>query len=136
MLLSELTKLLTSTNKVYRVSIKEWRESRSLSQNALFHVWVGKLSEYLISKGRCKADKKFSKDLLKHTFLGYEDSEMVNALTGEISIASLLKKTSDLDVGEMTHFMDKCYSWCLGIGLMLPIPENSEYNQLINQQNQ
>lgn len=133
-LVTELTKLLKNSNKSYRVNVVEWREKRSLSQNALFHVWVGELSNYLISKGRKDAGKEFSKDLLKHTFLGYEDVKRVNALTGEVVFTSTLKQTSKLGVGEMTYFMSQCYSWCLDIGLMLPIPETSEYYQLMQSQ--
>ena len=133
-LITELTKLLQSTNKTYRVSVKEWRESRSLNQNALFHKWVGELSKYLIAGGRADSSPKFCKELLKHTFLGYEQVERVNAKTGERVAISSLKHTSDCDTGEMTHFMNKCYEWCVSIGLLLTIPEDSEYAKLMERQ--
>jgi len=133
-LITELTKLLKNNNKPYRVNVVEWREKRSLSQNAIFHAWVAELSKYLISKGRKDATEEFCKELLKHTFLGYEEVERVNALTGERTIISSLKHTSKLDVGDMTYFMVQCYSWCIDIGLMLPIPEGSEYYKLMNEQ--
>ena len=127
---SELSKLLTVKGKALRVNVVEWRDKRSLSQNALFHVWVGELSEFLIKRGRKDASKEFCKDLLKHTFLGYEEKEMTDAVTGDKTVISSLKHTSKLDTGEMTWFMNLCYQWCLEIGLMLTIPEDSEYMKL------
>lgn len=134
-LVTELTKLIQSTGKVYRVSVKEYRETRSLNQNALFHKWVGELSRYLIAGGRKDSDFKFCKRLLKNTFLGCEDIERVNAITGERVIVSELKHTSDCDTGEMTYFMNQCYEWCVSIGLLLTIPEDSEYAKLMESQN-
>ena len=37
--------------KCFRMVLKPWRERRSLSQNALSHMWYSEISEYLISKG-------------------------------------------------------------------------------------
>jgi hypothetical protein len=133
-LITELTKLLQSTGKTYRLTIKEWRESRSLNQNALFHKWVGELSKYLIAGGRKDSDFKFCKRLLKGTFLGYEETTDTNALTGKLETITELKHTSDCDTGEMTHFMNKCYEWCVSIGLLLTIPEDSEYSKLMEKQ--
>lgn len=135
-LVTELTSLIQSTGKAYRVTIKEYKESRSLSQNALFHKWVNELSAYLIKGGRKDSSPEFCKDLLKHTFLGYEQLERVNAKTGERVTVSQLKRTSSLDLGEMTFFMNKCYAWCVDIGLLLTIPHDSEYARLMEQQTQ
>lgn len=132
-LITELTKLLQS-GKDYRLNLVEWREKRSVSQNALFHKWVGELSVYLVSKGRKSADEAFCKDLLKHTFLGYELIERTDALTGKKTQVEQLKKTSKLDAGEMHQFMNKCYQWCVDVGLFLTIPETSEYYQLMQMQ--
>ncbi|CAM7025798.1 DNA-binding protein [Escherichia coli] len=38
--------------KCFRMVLKPWRERRSLSQNALSHMWYSEISEYLISKGK------------------------------------------------------------------------------------
>lgn len=129
-LASELTRLIQSTGKDYRVSIKEYKASRSLNQNALFHKWCGELSVYLLKKGRADASPEFCKELLKHTFLGYEAKVMTNAKTGCKSQIESLKHTSKLDTGEMKYFMDEVYAWCVGIGLLLTIPEFSEYKKL------
>jgi hypothetical protein len=132
---NQLTKIAQSKNVPFRLSVKEWRESRSISQNNLFHKWVGELSKYLIAGGRKDSSPKFCKELFKHTFLGYEQVERVNAKTGERAVISSLKNTSDCDTGEMTHFMNKCYEWCVSIGLLLTIPEDSEFYKLMEYQN-
>jgi len=131
---NQLTKIAQSSNKPYRLTVKLWRESRSINQNNLFHKWVGELSKYLIAGGRADSSPKFCKNLLKHTFLGYEQVERVNAKTGERVVIESLKHTSDCDTGEMTHFMNKCYEWCVSIGLLLTIPEDSEYAKLMERQ--
>lgn len=130
----KLSDLIDSSGKSYRVTVKEWREKRSLSQNALMHQWFSKLSDYLISKGRKDCSPAWVKDAMKHTFLGYEMQQKVNVLTGEAMTVSELKRTSKLDVGDMTHFMNKVYKWSMDIGLLLPIPEDSEYAQLMKKQ--
>ncbi|EFB3761586.1 hypothetical protein FPZ27_12130 [Escherichia coli] len=38
--------------KCFRMVLKPWRERRSLSQNALSHMWYSEISEYLISRGK------------------------------------------------------------------------------------
>ncbi len=57
--------------KCFRMVLKPWRERRSLSQNALSHMWYSEISEYLISKGKTFATPAWVKDALKHTYLGY-----------------------------------------------------------------
>ena len=134
--LGELTRLVTGNpNKSYRIKIVGWRDARSKSQNALFHKWCNELSIYLIKSGRKTNDFKFCKRLLKSTFLGYEHIEYTNALTGEVTIKEELRHTSELDVGEMHQFMNECYHWCFSIGLVLPIPDDCIYRDLMDKQN-
>ena len=44
--------------KCFRMVLKPWREKRSLSQNALSHMWYSEISEYLISRGKSFANGK------------------------------------------------------------------------------
>ncbi len=46
---------LLDAGQCFRLQVKPWREKRSLSQNALFHMWMGEISEYLINSGRADA---------------------------------------------------------------------------------
>ena len=136
-MLPELNRQITEAlkhNKALRVNVVGWREKRSLSQNALSHVWYEHMSKYLISKGRENCSPSWVKEAMKHTFLGYEMVEKVNVLTGERVTVSELKHTSKLDVGDMTHYMNKVYKWALDIGCLLPIPEDCEYKQNLDKQ--
>ncbi len=66
--------------KCFRMVLKPWRERRSLSQNALSHMWYSEISEYLISKGKTFATPAWVKDALKHTYLGYETKDLVDVV--------------------------------------------------------
>ena len=68
--------------KCFRMVLKPWREKRSLSQNALSHMWYSEISEYLISRGKSFATAAWVKDALKHTYLGYETKELVDVVWG------------------------------------------------------
>lgn len=117
-------------SKAWVIEFKEYREKRTLSQNSLFHKWVGELSKYLISKGRSEWTEKMTKDGLKHTFLGYEDVERVDMSTGVIRVSSELRHTSDLKTPEMYFFMQQVEHWAIDKGCFLTIPQKCEYREL------
>ena len=108
---------------------------RSLSQNALAHKWFGELSAWLISKGKDFATPEWVKAAMKSTFLGYVEVVDTDVITGKKTTRSELRHTSSLDTGEMKLFMDMVYGWALDRGVMLTIPDNSEYKQLCNLEN-
>lgn len=108
---------------------------RSLSQNALAHKWFGELSAWLISKGKDFATPEWVKAAMKSTFLGYVEVVDTDVITGKKTTRSELRHTSSLDTGEMKLFMDMVYYWALDRGMMLTIPDNSEYRQLCNLEN-
>ncbi|OBU05305.1 recombination protein NinB [Morganella psychrotolerans] len=122
-------KEVLATKKPHRIIIKPWKSKRSLPQNATFHMWCGEISKYL-----CANDANFTpekvKEMLKHTFLGYEVTEMVNATTQHTERVRTLRKTSKLDTGEMFHFMERVECWSAGIGCLVTIPTESEYMKL------
>ena len=133
--IQEVTKLLQSTNKTYRVTIKEWRENRSLSQNALQHVIYETVSKYLISKGRVEWTEEKVKQSLKSKFLGWEQTEFVDVVTGEITVKETLMETSKLDVGEAFHYTTQIIEWSESIGCEIKIPAKCEYRELMEMQN-
>ena len=108
---------------------------RSLSQNALAHKWFGELSAWLISKGKDFATPEWVKAAMKSTFLGYVEVVDTDVITGKKTTRSELRHTSSLDTGEMKLFMDMVYGWALDRGMMLTIPDNSEYRKLCNLEN-
>nr|WP_052447781.1 YbcN family protein [Serratia symbiotica]CDS57799.1 hypothetical protein; DLP12 prophage [Serratia symbiotica] len=125
---------LISSGKRYRVKISEWRDKRSLPQNSLQHMWYAELSAYLIKRGKSFASPEWVKDAMKHTYLGYEEREMVDVVTGEKTVMLSLRHTADLDTGEMHFYLTRVEGWALNIGCRLTVPADSEYNQLKNKQ--
>ena len=108
---------------------------RSIPQNATAHMWFGELSRWLISKGKDFATPEWVKAAMKSTFLGYVEVVDTDVITGKKTSRQELRHTSSLDTGEMKLFMDMVYGWALDRGMMLTIPDNSEYRQLCNLEN-
>lgn len=127
---SEATKMVTSKkDSGWRVSIKPWRESRSLSQNSLYWKWMGELAPQAKING-----KQFSPEIWAEFFKKwYCPSKSVEMPLGE---SSTTKTTTNLDAGEMHHYLNNIQAWCMSSGYHLTIPSNSEYQQLIDKQEQ
>ena len=122
----DYTKPLAVTFDSYSNDIYE--SSRSLSQNALFHVWCRDMSEHFIKKVQTATPENI-KLMMKHRFLGVQDIKV-----GKTVIKDQVKSSSSLTKGEMVHFMDKVYHWARDNGCMLKVPADSEYQKLLNQQ--
>ena len=105
---------------------KKYANPRSLSQNALLHVWFDTMAKHFSRKVDTNAEQM--KALMKLKFLGTE-----NIIVGNTVIEGQLKRTSKLDKGEMMRFMDDVYDWALDHGVRLSIPEDSEYMKLRKQ---
>lgn len=118
----------------YRLILKRWRETRSLSQNNLSHMWYEQISKYLVSRGKTFATPEWVKDALKHTYLGYEEREMTDVITGQKTTVSSLRHTSVLDTGEMYDYMSKVQAWAADIGCLVTVPNDCEYQKLRDQQ--
>ena len=127
---------LARSNKTYRVIVSEWREKRSLSQNALQHVIYSDISEYLISKGRKHCTPSWVKSALKNQFLGWTETEFTDLNTGEITKRQVLRSTKDLDVGESCHYTTQILDWAQSIGCNIKMPAKCEYRDMLNNQNE
>jgi len=103
---------------------KIYRNKRSLTQNALFHVWCRELSAHFSANGYEVSEKEM-KDLMKHKFLGCEDRVIHNTV-----IPQQLRESSELDSGEMMVFLDQIWAWAADHGVTLQIPADSEYMKL------
>lgn len=125
---------LLDAGQCFRLQVKPWREKRSLSQNALSHMWYTEISDYLIKSGRTDATPAWVKRNLKKTYLGYEEVEYTDFVTGIKTIELELRHTSDLDTGDMHHFMCQVEGWCAQFGLVLTIPKSSEFQVLRDKQ--
>lgn len=113
----------------YRLQIKPWTQSRSLNQNRLSHMWYGEISEWLIRRGKTFASPRWVKDAMKHTYLGYEDVEHTDVVTGAKTTVQQLRHTSELKTGEMYDFLCKVEAWAMTLGILLTIPQNCEFMQ-------
>ena len=119
--IQEITKLLTeSPNKTFRLTVKVWRESRSLSQNNLYWKWLGEIAK----------QQNISKDaeIWHEIFKKYYCPEKV--INEHISI----KSTKKLDVGEMHFYLNRVESYCIDRGYLITIPDDSEYRLLQEKQ--
>ncbi|HAV1801604.1 TPA: hypothetical protein JG906_001921 [Enterobacter hormaechei subsp. steigerwaltii] len=125
---------LLDAGQCFRLQVKPWREKRSLSQNALFHLWMGEISEYLIKSGRTDATPEWVKRNLKKTYLGCEEVTYTDFITGAKETSWEPRRTSLLDTGEMHIFMSKVEAWCAQFGLALTIPSGCEFQQLRDKQ--
>lgn len=126
---------LLESGECYRLILKPWKEKRSLSQNALSHMWYGEISEYLIKSGRTDATPEWVKRNLKKTYLGSQQVEYTDFVTGEKVSTWEPRHTSELDTGEMHFFLNQVELWCSQFGLALTIPFDSEYQKLKEKQN-
>ena len=125
---------LLESGECYRLTVKPWRDKRSLSQNSLSHVWYAEISAYLIKRGKSFASPEWVKDAMKHTYLGYADREMVDVVTGAKTTVSRLRHTSDLDTGDMHFYLTRVEGWAREIGCNLTIPNDCEYRKLREKQ--
>ena len=112
------------------IKLEKYDDGRSLSQNALFHVWCADLSKAFIEKIPT-ATKENMKLMLKQRFLGTYDVKV-----GKTVIEGQVKSSSKLAKGEMVYFMDNVYHWARDNGVLLKVPHDSEYARLQNQQEQ
>lgn len=103
---------------------EEYQNPRSLDQNALFHVWIRQMVKYFKTK-MPELDEQEMKDVCKLKFLGTETRK-----AGKITLENQLKETSKLKKGEMYHFMEQVYHWCLDLGLQLDTPADSEFMRI------
>ena len=130
-LIQELTKLITSNQKIaYRVSIKQWRESRSLSQNSLYWAWLAEINK--------QAPLKIEGNTVKGSELWHEVFKkyycpVKNITNSEKSLP--VQSTKVLDIGEMTFYLNKIENFCIDRGIRLTIPESCDYSKYMEQQN-
>lgn len=126
---------LLDSGECYRLTLKPWKEKRSLSQNALSHMWYAEISAYLIKSGRTDATPEWVKRNLKRTYLGCEEVTYTDFVTGDKSTTYEPRHTSSLDTGDMHFFLNQVEQWCAQFGLVLTIPHDSDYQKLKDKQN-
>lgn len=122
---------LVESGKRYRLIIKIWKDKRTIDQNSLSHMWYTDIAEQANQRLKTNSYTMNSvKHDLKEMFLGYEEIEHKNVITGELTKKLELIKTSDLDTGEMYFFLQQVETWSYQNGFKLRIPNDSEYRKL------
>lgn len=121
------------------IELKPMGDKRSQSQNALSHVWYKVICDHVSAKGYGFTDMDSGEKIpftpddikleMKKQILGVRRLEHKGKITEKVP------KTSKLSKGDMCDYMNKLYQRCLDIGLILPIPEDSEYQKLLDKQN-
>lgn len=128
-------------DKPCKLEIKKYVDARSLSQNALMHMWFNQIYNRFTAMGIMVPITEFHGDeivivgeepitvedvklMMKHKFLGVKD-----VVRGKLVIKDQLVSTSSLDTGEMTFFLDQVYDWAMDQSIYLPIPEHSVYKK-------
>ena len=121
--------------KSLRVDIKIWKDKRSLNQNAFQHIIYQEISKHLISGGAYNWDAEKVKFELKNQFLGWEERERVDLITGEKSNVSVLRETAKLDKGDSYHYTTQIIDWAQSIGCTIKIPVSSDCYKYTQEQN-
>lgn len=141
-------------SKPLQVEIKLFKPKRTLPQNALYWAWVTECVEWLDARNyswankldadlmrECGGDVAKAKRLWLHrshkaTFLGFRDIEYTDLTNGEVITKTELIGTSgaDFDTGQMHFFMNLVYEYWLNLGLILTIPEECEYRDVLERQ--
>lgn len=104
--------------------VSKFSPKRSMSQNALFHVWCRELATSFAERG-ADIDEERMKTLLKYKFLGTETK-----VIGQTEIPDQVRETSSLTRGEMFEFMDEVQCWALDHGVNVTCPVDSEFMQI------
>ena len=105
------------------IEYKPHVDRRSLSQNAQIHALFEDIATHFTNKGH-PLTKEQAKELMKYKFLGTRDMVIGNTV-----IPNQLVKTSSLDKGEMSHFINEIINWALDHGVKIRNPHDGEYMQ-------
>jgi len=111
-------------SKPLAFQVKPYDGGRSLSQNALFHVWMKEVRDHF-SERTPDVTEEHWKIFFKTEYLG---TETIKA--GKIVHENQLRHTSKLKKGEMYEFMEAVNAWCVQRGLTLPVPDSSEFMEI------
>ena len=113
------------------VKLEPYKDPRSLDQNAMSHVWYRHIAKAMGKKGYPVEHERPDlvwKIWLKRRFLGEEVIKI-----GKQQVTNVAR-TSKLSKGAMCHYLDQVWHWADRQGVRLPIHRDSEYAQLLDQQ--
>lgn len=102
------------------------RGNRSLSQNALYWMWMKEIADFINSRKGTDFSTDEIHTKMKVDFLGFDEARMI----GSTQVPQQVKSTKKLTKSEMFVFMQQIEAWAAGVGLHLTRPDDSQYNQL------
>ena len=105
------------------VEYKPAVDRRSLSQNAHFWALCEDLASHFTKRGTLLT-KEEAHDLMCYKFLGTKDK-----IIGKTVIPQQMRRTSDLDKGEMSQLITEIIDWALDHGVKIRNPHDSEFMQ-------
>lgn len=97
--------------------------SRSLNQNAMYWMWLEEIAKFINSKKNTDFTKDDMDLRMKLDFLGFTDEKKI----GTEVIPPQLKSTTSLTGGEMHYYLTQIDMWAASFGLMLPRPDDCQY---------
>lgn len=116
------------------------RGNRSLSQNALYWMWMPLVAEQMNKSkeafydedlGQMVMPEDYSPDeahyVMKKAILGETDPIMKG---NTVVVPPQVKSTTKLTKGEMMIYMQRIEAWAASRGVSLPIPSDCQYQQL------
>jgi len=109
------------------IRFERYDDSRSLGQNALFHIWCREMSEVFVKKVP-NATEEGMKFMMKSMFLGTHSIAIGKEAYSD-QVMPLPKHK-----GEMFHFMEQVYHWAGQKDVMLSLPQYNEYTALKSKQ--
>ena len=118
--IAELWKL--DLTKAWRVTIVQWREHRSGKQNKMYWMWMAEICP----QWGVTNDPEIQHEIFKKFFC---PEKVINE-------HMKIKSTKILDVGEMHFYLNRIERFCMDRGYLITIPEDSEYQQLLDKQDE
>lgn len=120
--------------KHYRIQVTE-HKGRTLSQNALFHLWCHEIAKQWEAKGWSPdvpdmEPYELVKLWLKDKFRGPKDIEIANGVV----VKSVPWESSKADKADMCDFMTQVEAYCAERGWRITIPMECEYRELLQRQ--
>lgn len=110
------------------IRLEPYQDTRTHSQNNLFHSWCKQISDEYIKKNP-EVDLEGVKWWMKKQFL---QSKTIKV--GKTIIEDQLPSTASLSKGEMCFFMDQVYAWAAEKRIFLSLPKYNEYSELKRKQ--
>lgn len=118
---------IINQGKSAKVSITEWRDKRSLSQNALYFKWLAEIAKQTEKMIGQVHDVDTYHEHFKKKFC-----PLTSVTLGKTDIQ--IQSTKKLDKPAFHRYLEQIDVWAHSAGYVLTIPMESEYKQMNDRQ--